>query len=262
MNYIQALFSLLQRAAVRHLHHRHVLEADDAAPRAGSGWSPARSRRWPAAFRSEGALGSREPGSASHRAARGRRSWRRRSAFVVDLVLCVGVSLVTDGSGAGVRAQGAGAARRLRRRTLVRTPSRRSYPWYRRTHAAGRGSSLAMVTVAERGASEQDASHERSTLRRSRRPASWTSGTSSAALLGDVRRDPGADGAVRRPGDSRRPAASNANLVGRASCCCSSAAAFMAWAQAAGRSVVPEHVEPVLDDPTRPAPKKKPRSSH
>ncbi len=36
---------------------------------------------------------------------------------------------------------------------------------------------------------------------------------------------------------------------------------FMAWAQL--RPVkVPEHVEPVLDDPTRPAPKKKPRPSH
>ena len=36
---------------------------------------------------------------------------------------------------------------------------------------------------------------------------------------------------------------------------------FMAWAQL--RPVkVPEHVEPVPDDPTRPAPKKKPRPSH
>ena len=30
MDYIQTLFSLLQRAAVRDVHHRHVLEADDA----------------------------------------------------------------------------------------------------------------------------------------------------------------------------------------------------------------------------------------
>ena len=33
MDYIQLLFSLLQRAAVRHVHHRHVLEADDAVGR-------------------------------------------------------------------------------------------------------------------------------------------------------------------------------------------------------------------------------------
>ncbi len=37
--------------------------------------------------------------------------------------------------------------------------------------------------------------------------------------------------------------------------------AFIAWAQL--RPVkVPEHVEPVHDDPTRPGPKKKPRASH
>jgi hypothetical protein len=36
---------------------------------------------------------------------------------------------------------------------------------------------------------------------------------------------------------------------------------FIAWAYL--RPVkVPEHVEPVLDDPTRPAPRKKPRASH
>jgi hypothetical protein len=36
---------------------------------------------------------------------------------------------------------------------------------------------------------------------------------------------------------------------------------FIAWARL--RPVkVPEHVEPVPDDPTRPAPKRKPRSSH
>ena len=37
--------------------------------------------------------------------------------------------------------------------------------------------------------------------------------------------------------------------------------AFIGWARL--RPIkVPDHVEPVLDDPTRPAPKKKPRPSH
>ena len=36
---------------------------------------------------------------------------------------------------------------------------------------------------------------------------------------------------------------------------------FIAWARLRP-IVVPEHVEPVLDDPTRPAPKKRPRSGH
>ncbi|MBM6401337.1 hypothetical protein [Phycicoccus sonneratiae] len=36
---------------------------------------------------------------------------------------------------------------------------------------------------------------------------------------------------------------------------------FMAWARIRP-IVVPEHVEPVSDDPTRPAPRKKPRSGH
>ncbi|QIM22807.1 hypothetical protein G7075_19470 [Phycicoccus sp. HDW14] len=36
---------------------------------------------------------------------------------------------------------------------------------------------------------------------------------------------------------------------------------FIAWARIRP-IVVPEHVEPVSDDPTRPAPRKKPRSGH
>jgi len=36
---------------------------------------------------------------------------------------------------------------------------------------------------------------------------------------------------------------------------------FIAWSRLRP-IVVPEHVEPVADDPTRPAPKKRPRSGH
>jgi hypothetical protein len=36
---------------------------------------------------------------------------------------------------------------------------------------------------------------------------------------------------------------------------------FIAWARIRP-IVVPEHVEPVSDDPTRPAPRKKPRAGH
>lgn len=36
---------------------------------------------------------------------------------------------------------------------------------------------------------------------------------------------------------------------------------FIAWARLRP-IVVPEHVEPVADDPTRPAPKKRPRQGH
>lgn len=39
------------------------------------------------------------------------------------------------------------------------------------------------------------------------------------------------------------------------------AAGFMAWARLRP-TVVPDQVEPVIDDATRPAPRKKPRSSH
>lgn len=36
---------------------------------------------------------------------------------------------------------------------------------------------------------------------------------------------------------------------------------FMAWARLRP-IIVPEHVEPVADDPTRPAPRKRPRGGH
>ena len=60
--------------------------------------------------------------------------------------------------------------------------------------------------------------------------------------------------------ESDQTAGSNANLVAGIVLLIMGLG-FIAWAYL--RPVkVPEHVEPVLDDPTRPAPKKKPRPSH
>ena len=94
---------------------------------------------------------------------------------------------------------------------------------------------------------------------RRRRPGSSTSATSSgpcSRIYGVILTLMGlfADPETEKTGGS------NANLVAGIVLLVMGLG-FIAWAYL--RPVkVPEHVEPVADDPTRPAPKKKPRPSH
>jgi len=87
MDYIQLLFLVLQRAAVRNLHHRHVLEADDAV----GGLLGPRGRH-----RRRGVRALRQQvGLVRPRLAQAAAFWGAVMAFVADAIVSVVVTLFT-----------------------------------------------------------------------------------------------------------------------------------------------------------------------
>ena len=133
---------LLQRAAVRDVHPRHVLEADDADRRLGR---PGRRHRCPrswSAFLTEDAFGSLSIGVIPV-GGQGAAFLAASAAFVVDVVLSIVVSLVTKPK----------PVEELRGLVYSETPREQlvdaheaSYPWYRRTIPLA-GVALVMVIV-------------------------------------------------------------------------------------------------------------------
>ena len=133
---------LLQRTAVRHLHPRHVLEADDGDRRLGRAWCRARCRPSLVAFLTEDAFGSWSTGVIPL-AGQGAAFVAASTAFVVDIVLSVVVSLVTQPK----------PVEELRGLVYSETPkedlvdpNEAAYPWYRRTLPLA-GVALVMVIV-------------------------------------------------------------------------------------------------------------------
>ena len=219
--------------------------------RLGRPGRPARCRRSLVAFLTEDAFGSLSLGVIPL-GGQGAAFLAASAAFVVDIVLSVGDL-------AGHQAQARRGARGLVYSETPKEdrvgPARGDLPVVP-AHAAARR------RLARHGHHPQHRSSEELSMRmapatRRRRPGAFDIRNIIGALLGDLRRDPHADGHLRRHRSPTRPAASTptswAGLV---------LLVMGLRLPRLGRLrpvKVPEHVEPVLDDPTRPAPRRRSR---
>ena len=125
-----AVVLLLQRAVVRDVHHRHVLEADDAV---GRPLGPRRGHRSAPPWRTTGTAGASSTSGPPQAAA----FWGAIAAFVADAVVTVIVSMFTTAQ-ADRGAPRARPRHGQRRRGPVR---RRTQAWYRQPLLLGVSSS-------------------------------------------------------------------------------------------------------------------------
>ena len=199
---------VLQRAAVRDVHPRHVLEADDSHGRLGGPVrrnALGRPRRLPL----RGRFGSASLGVIPL-CGQGAAFVAASAAFVVDIVVSVLVSMVTKPK-PSIGAQGPGLLRDARE-DLV-DPEEASLPWSAhdaaRRDRAGHGPRPQLRLLEERR-------HDRQETRRT--DPDEKQGTAHGRCLRhpqhhrqparDLRRDPAPPGDLRRQGPTRRPVAS------------------------------------------------------